>query len=164
MDQQLVELEIGVAGRAAYPDILYSGGIGPCITVGLWHPSQRAGYMIHDHSLESTLPALLSGLEKEGKKLSTMHACVVGASLYVDLPDTREEMQKLLQGNKDFVERTLGSKFPKKNLQFHWLEPHYEAELYLDTGLGKFLLKVYDSLGSPNEAVEQALDFNPRKR
>jgi len=162
MDQELIEIEMGIPRKAEYPDILYSGGVGPCITVGLWHPSQRVGYMIHDHDLDTGLPALLTDVERECKNLSDMQVCAVGASLYVDLPDTKEDMQEMLKGSKDFVEKTLADKFSK--IQFHWLEPGHEAELYLDTMMGKFLLKVYDSRSNPNEAAEQTLDFNFKER
>ena len=133
---------MGIPQKAAYPDILWSGGVGPCITVGLWHKSSKSGYMIHDTILDPGLPALLQRAEEECRGLSGIRAYAVGASQYY-IPENADEEDELafLSHNRRFVEQTIYDKLKKNKVTIQWLPPFHVADLYLDTKKG-FSVKI----------------------
>lgn len=137
MEQRIIELEMGITQKAAYPDNLWSGGIGPCIAVGLWHKPSKSGYMIHDITLEAGLPALLQRAKEECGGLSGICAYAVGASQYY-IPDNADEEDELafLSHNRRFVEQTLYGKLKKNKVKIQWLAPFHVADLYLDMKKG----------------------------
>lgn len=54
--------------KVDFPDIAYSGRLEPCIAIGIYNPSTRRGYMIHEaylntHNLEPRLKIFKKILE-----------------------------------------------------------------------------------------------------
>ena len=76
-------VEQGTYKIACAPNILYSGGIGPCIVVGAIY--KRRGYMSHsDTPYMEELDDLLRALKRDIKDRTKLSIYVVGASFDID--------------------------------------------------------------------------------
>ena len=62
-------IKVGVCEmkKANYPDTLVSGGMGPCIAIGVYDPKTRSGYMMHEPDF---LSVDLSGKLQEIQRIS----------------------------------------------------------------------------------------------
>ncbi|MBP9773543.1 MAG: hypothetical protein KBD00_02835 [Candidatus Peribacteraceae bacterium] len=59
----LHEICSGQEIRVLYPDIAQTGGVGPCIAIGILDTKKRIGYLIHEYQL--TTPGMENILLKE---------------------------------------------------------------------------------------------------
>ena len=68
METEEIYVGMGDLKKALYPNILCSGGLGPCIAVAVYHPATRSGYMLHEHHAD--IEAKIKEIQEDYRDLS----------------------------------------------------------------------------------------------
>jgi chemotaxis receptor (MCP) glutamine deamidase CheD len=131
------ELEMDESGRVNYPNVISSGGLGPCIAVGIYDKKSRSGYMMHkagadnDKDLEVFLRDTLKSTTKEDLKV-----WVCGGVIDVDDGDEAD-----VQSARNHVINLIEEYFEKEQVSINWAKPRTITELILNTETGKFTIE-----------------------
>ncbi|MBR9692270.1 hypothetical protein GOV06_05805 [Candidatus Woesearchaeota archaeon] len=120
--------------KASNPDILKSGGLGPCIAIGVYDPNTKTGYMVHIPGMsDENLSKFLEVVKNDYPNLDDLIVEAFGAGMD-DCED--KEYHEYLKLDRKYVEKKLSKLF--KNLVCDWLPNNCVGELILDTHTGEF--------------------------
>ena len=150
MEPQEIQVNQFEMKKAKIPHVLYSGGLGPCIAIGVYAPNKRIGYMIHQphfsHGVNSknSLLDFIKKIREECMDLSGLKVFATGGSL--DVLMNQEDNKNLLEDRK-FVTKELRKHFKESSLKIIWGEIDCATELFLDTSTGKFKVVTSYELG-----------------
>lgn len=124
--------------KANFPDILRSGGLGPCIAIGLYDSKTRSGYMMHEVDY-TDLDRKIREIKRDYCDLRRLKIFVVGNSL-----DSlgSEEQREYEISKRPHIEQILKKYFQGSQLQIKWMHDNHCAELFLDTSTGIFKLYI----------------------
>jgi hypothetical protein len=126
--------------KANYPDTLSSGGLGPCIAIGVFDPKTRSGYMMHEPHFRSVdLDGKINEIRKDYGDLTRLRVFATGNSLS---SYESEGQRKFERSNRLYVEQTLRKYFRDSQLQIRWMPDDHNVVLFLDTSTGEFELYV----------------------
>lgn len=131
------ELEIDESGRVNYPNVISSGGLGPCIAVGIYDKKSRSGYMMHkagadnDNDLEIFIQDTLKSTTKED-----LEVWVCGGVIDVDDEDELDVTHA-----RTFVSNLIEKYFKKEQVTLKWAKSRTSSELILNTETGKFTIE-----------------------
>ena len=135
-----IEVEQFEMKKANYPDTLRSGGLGPCIAIGVYDPMTRSGYMMHEpHFQSADLDKNINEIRRDYGDLIRLRVFVAGNSLDSDDDAKQREFNR---SNRPYVEQTLKKYFQVSQLQVNWMPDDHIAVLSLDTSTGEFELDV----------------------
>jgi len=134
---QTIEVETYADLVSTYsPNLLSSGGLGPCIAIAFYDSNSKKGFMIHSpHMKSEDLDSKINELKQELGSLYKVKVFVCGAS--IDSSFDSEEMEAL-KSDRIYVSDLLGKYFKKGNIKIKWSPNDSVAELTLDTATGKF--------------------------
>lgn len=130
-----VEMNEGMK-KVRYPNILRSGGLGPCVAFALYDARTRSGYMAHDlefHSFE--MEKRLKLIKKDYGSIARLQVYVTGNSIWSkDNQDQRDfEMRE-----RELYESFLRKNFVERRTYVDWSPPDIMRELILDTKVPEF--------------------------
>ncbi len=131
-----ITIGTGEAGKAENPQIISSGGMGPCISIGIYDPITKRGYMRHQNSPDNDS-------EMEDFIIKTLTECFNANILDVYVAGGAEG--KFAEGVLDsriYVEELLLKYFDKDQIKTKWSKYDTTTELILNCKTGKF--KVVD--------------------
>ena len=138
INQEDIEVDQFEMKKAHYPDILRSGGLGPCIAIGVYDPNTRSGYMMHEpHFQYAKLDEKIQKILRDYKDASRLKIFVAGNSLSSHDDNTQRGFE---MSNRPHVERCMKKYFQDSQVRIQWVPDDHCAELYLDTSTGKFTL------------------------
>jgi len=125
--------------KALFPDILDSGGLGPCIAVAIYDPVTRSGYMAHSPSFDNDeiLETLIQRVQEDYGDLSSLRILAFGGAI-----DTGIFLPDQIQGVKRcrvYVDDILKKHFSAPQIQIKWAANYMIASLILDTSKGRFI-------------------------
>ena len=140
MKRNLIFLDMFDFEKVIYPDVISSGGLGPCIAVGFYNSKLKEGYMVHEpcfHDSKS-LDRIINSIKSDGTNLNDLTVYATGNSIscYDD-----ETQKKYNLADRVYVESVLKSFFSKSQLTIKWAKKDTTSELYLDTLKEQFLLQ-----------------------
>jgi len=133
----MVEIKVDILGyeRARAPDILESGGLGPCIAVGAIYGDQ--GYMVHCLSVNSELiplDNLLSDLRKNVQDLDNLRIYIAGAGI-----DSNDEYEReIMAGRKKTLDKITDAGY-RERVIIKWAKGDSIQELILDLSKGEVI-------------------------
>ena len=140
MHSEYIKVEQFEMKKANSPDILRSGGLGPCIAIGIYDSKTKSGYMMHGLDFQSDdLDGKIQEIKKDYGNLTELQIFAVGNSL--DSFDNEEQREYEII-NRPFVEQILRKYFQDSQLQIKWIHDDHCAELFLDTSTGEFELDI----------------------
>ena len=141
MSPNVIKVEDSEMKKANYPDTLRSGGLGPCIAIGVYDPKSKSGYMMHEGNFQyEDLDGAIQVIERDYGDLSSLKVFATGNSL--SSYDDDEEQREYEIANRPFVEQILNKYFQASQLQIEWMPDDVTADLYLYTSNGEFDLVV----------------------
>jgi hypothetical protein len=121
--------------KAKAPDELYSGGVGPCISIGAIY--QKKGYMIHEVSTYrgflKNINKLFNDLKKDVKDKSKLQIYVIGGEIGDDL----EYGQDIEFGRKTVLEKIAENGFNNCVREVRWCDNNHCQTLRLMLSEGK---------------------------
>ena len=135
METEEIYVGMGDLKKALYPNILCSGGLGPCIAVAVYHPATRSGYMLHEHHAD--IEAKIKEIQEDYRDLSRVRVYVTGNSL---LSSDDAEQRVFERSFRADVEKIINLYFNQKQTKFDWLADNLCGELFLYTASGKFIV------------------------
>ena len=120
------------------PDLIRSGGLGPCIAVGIYDYFSKSGYMMHEVDYSCIdFGSKIEMLKRDYGSLNNLKVFAAGNSIFsLD----KLEQKDLELSSRYFVEEMLVKYFPVGNIEFNWLDDDVVGELFLDTKTGIFSL------------------------
>ena len=136
--------------KSTSPNIIVSGGLGPCIAVGAIY--KAVGYMVHFHSISfsewdlKSLVDLLITLNKEIKNKSKLKIYIAGAGS--DPGDSKEEKKLMIKDRNVTLETIAKHKLSDNLEKVEWRKTSYMSqELVLDLKDGEaiFFMNSYPS-------------------
>ena len=140
MYQEDIKVEQLEMKKANYPDTLSSGGLGPCIAIGVYDPKTRTGYMMHEpHFQYPDLDGKINEIRGDYGDLTRLRVFAAGNSLASDDDAKQRDFER---SDRPYVEQTLRKYFQDSQLQIRWMPDDHSAELFLDTSTGEFELDV----------------------
>ncbi len=115
--------------KAEAPDILCSGGLGPCIAVGAIYG--KKGYMTHYVPCGTTtdLDKLLKDLKKEVKNFAWLKIYIAGGG--IQSGNSQENVNSTLEGRKKCLDRIAETGFRKYIKRIQWAGKNISQELIL---------------------------------
>ena len=131
-----VTLKMLESGKACNPDKIYSGLMGPCISIGIYDAKQKCGYMCHQPNpdwgaaMENFIREIL---KKSDKKDLRVCACGGAHNLKGDDGD-----RKFMATTRKYVEDLLKKNFNATQVTIFWAPLGSDTELILDTSNGQF--------------------------
>jgi hypothetical protein len=135
-NMEIIEVDLYNYKKAEAPDILTSGGLGPCIAVGAICGNQ--GFLAHYLSygtIPLDLDLLLADLQSVNK--SQLEIYVAGAGL--DGAASRESDEGVLEGRKLCLDRIAQAGFTENIKKIQWNPGNHIQELTLDLATGNAL-------------------------
>ncbi len=135
MEAEEIEVRMGELKKAFYPNILCSGGLGPCIAVAVYHPATRSGYMLHEHHAD--IEAKIIEIKRDYRDLSRVRVFVTGNSLFSDFDAEQRAFERSFRAD---AERIINQYFNQRQTKIQWLADNLCGELYLYTSSGKFIV------------------------
>ncbi|MCW3084226.1 MAG: hypothetical protein JWP12_1592 [Bacteroidetes bacterium] len=144
-----ITIEMGEDAKAESPQIISSGGMGPCISVAISDPIGKCGYMRHqsnpenDNDLEDFIIKSLA----ECSNVNIVKVYAAGGA-------EGEDADHVLDSRK-YVLELLSKYFIKSQIKIKWSKHEGVAELVLDTGKGKFKVRDCDK---PPQKKDSELD------
>ena len=151
--RKVIEVGTMESATAHSPDILYSGGIGPCIAIAIYDPYSKIGHMMHSPDFE--LVNLKEDIEKivqQSKDPSSLKVYAIGNSL--DSEDD-EELQNFVLNNRILVEKTLKEIFGEHQLEIFWAPSDHICTLTLDILRGEFSTTINQVLNFMDDEDEE---------
>jgi hypothetical protein len=134
------------------PEIISSGGLGPCIAIGIYHKRKKKGYMLHVAcpSASASAETFLDHVIKETKNTETLKVYVCGSS--IERRDGRESVEDANQ-DREFIKELINEKLKTRNTEFNWAPSDATTELFLDVQNGEFSVEVdlNDEIGDESE-------------
>ena len=124
--------------KAKSPDLLYSGGFGPCIVVAVYNRAIKTGYMWHSPFYTDDLNLMLDGAAK-GRGCNGLQAWVRGgANLYYGLIESvlAKDAKYASESFRKEVLDALGRHLPAGSIDVLFLDSGYSGEVTLDTRTG----------------------------
>lgn len=135
---QFVTAAMDETKKAQAPDVLCSGGVGPCIVIAIHDPVTQSGYMSHDPEFnQQSLDVFINTVQKDYRDLSRVRVMAYGGSMSMWKVSDRAFGAELEL--RDSVEDALNNLFSASQLQIHWLRPAMNGALYLYTETGEFI-------------------------
>jgi|TARA_Y100000310_G_scaffold191260_1_gene191261 hypothetical protein len=135
MEPEVVNIEQMEMKKVNYPNTLWSGGLGPCIGIGIYDPKTRSGYMMHEpHFQYVDLDDKIRQIQEDYGDLSRLKVLAAGNSLASDDDAHQRNFEK---SNRPFVEQTLRKYFGNSQLQIRWAPDDYWTEMFLETSTGE---------------------------
>lgn len=131
-----ISLSPGETGEAGSPTIISSGGLGPCVAIGVFDEVKLKGYMAHlqDPDQSDELDKFLNyALEETGNR--TLTVWVTGAAIENEDDDV---MIDEIMATRKYVENELAERIPNSKLTIAWSSDNCINELYLSTSSGEF--------------------------
>lgn len=123
--------------KANSPDVLRSGGLGPCIAIGLYDPLTMSGYMIHDHHFsEADVIGFKRAVQADYVDLSRLHVVAIGAGYSTAIED--QEERAITEAMRSEVEQSINNFFAGAQIYIEWTPDDKGNELFLDTLTGTF--------------------------
>lgn len=120
-ESDMKEIKVGVNEykKATAPDILDSGGLGPCIAVGAIYG--KKGYMVHwvPGTILEELDKLLKDLKKGVKDLSKLDIYIAGGGIDPDEEDEEEE-KIVLEERELCLEKIADAGFSENIRKVQW--------------------------------------------
>jgi hypothetical protein len=116
-------------------DYISSGGLGPCIGIGILNKRKRTGYMLHytDFKNEDKLETVLYKIIQHLEDKNSLKIYVTGSS-FSESDDDAERCEE----NRNYVKSALLSTFKRRQIIFDWLKPNQVTELIMDVDNGIF--------------------------
>jgi hypothetical protein len=141
MNQKEIEVPMFEWRRVEYPDILKSGGLEPCIAIGLYDPETRSGYGYHyiPGSRYTELRKMIASARNVYHDLSGLAVFIGGNSL--DSDEDADSLESSL-AERLRIRKLLGRYFKDSQIQVRWLPNDSSGELFLDTMAGEFRFEV----------------------
>lgn len=131
-----VYVEMFLMEKEFYPNILNSGGLGPCVAIGIYNPNERSGYMIH-HPMpyKDNLNSFFKVIKKDYKNTSNLKIYVTGNSPSETDDLTQDEHYSL----RTLVEESIENNFESSKLRYDWTDDlNCITSLILDLEKEKF--------------------------
>lgn len=129
--------EEGGIASAVSGETLKSGGLGPCIAIGIFNPIKLKATMLHeanfamDNELDNILEEVIADLGN--KKRLIVH--VIGNSISTNEGKEQKEYQI---ANREYVEDILANYFDPSQVTIEWTEPNNTSELTIEIDEGRF--------------------------
>lgn len=144
-------LQQGSFDQVNYPDEIRSGGLGPCIAVGIFHPSKATGYMFHAAAphLNTLLEEFLRHVVSETKNSKSLRIYICGAS--IEDEDEEEEIEQATEA-RHYVESLVRKTLNTAKITISWAKDNVTSELILNTETGKFSEENINNSGLLEEA------------
>ncbi|MFA4875584.1 MAG: hypothetical protein WC956_03800 [bacterium] len=130
-------VEMFTMEKASSPDVLYSGGLWPCVAIGIYDPRTKSGYMIHYVPHAAGLEKDLERVRQDFRESAPLRIYVHGNSQTSEVED-QEEKEFAIKVLRPHVLTALKQCFPDARITVRWLKDDYTGELYLNTANGKF--------------------------
>lgn len=134
--RRAVKLEQGDLRSTTSPNLIRSGGLGPCIAIGAYNHILKKGYMVHDPcpSVSGMIPRFIEKVTRKCGDISEVVLYATGAAPEKIPPDLKENIEE----NREFVRTELLKFFKPEQVIFDWTDMGYSNELFLDTRTGEF--------------------------
>lgn len=127
-------LNQGEYGKVKSPEVIASGGLGPCIAIGIYDKKRKCGYMIHaDNAHYNKVVTDLLNRILVKSKLNNLTIYVAGGGANSNDDDYASVME-----SRDYVTEELRSRFNSDQITIEWNKHNDTHELFLDTSNGKF--------------------------
>ncbi len=148
--EEINEIEVGqFEFKKAYsPDVLSSGGLGPCIAVGVFDPLTRSGYIMHspgfkicEPEMEFNLFRIIEDYLGSSRDLSKLKVFAAGCAFE---RDDDLDFRKFKIDERAHAERILRNYFNDSQLTIKWTPNNHIAALSLYTSTGKFEVDYID--------------------
>ena len=131
IEQEEIKVEQFEYIKTEAPNILISGGLGPCIAIGAIY--ENKGYLAHYPyylSGEKLINLLLDDLDKDVKDIKKLRIFIAGAGIdTIDYLDIKEDIEK---NKKNTLEKIANSKYKGANIETRWARGNSTQELILD--------------------------------
>ena len=114
--------------KAYSPNILCSGGIGPCVAISIYDSKSKSGYMLHDPSptlMKRISPFLKEVIEDYGS-VSGLEVHVTGAAIC-----DGEDFEEVLPLEREYTLKELYKVFKEDQVFVEWLPNNTIGELIL---------------------------------
>ena len=135
-----IKVEFMEEDKAESPDVLRSGGLGPCIAIGVYDPLTKAGYMAHHQCFsEADLASFNRWVQSDCEDLARLHVVAVGAG-YAD--DEEPDIQYITTASRALVESTIKTFYAGAQIFIEWTPDDKTNELILNTLTGTFGLYI----------------------
>ena len=126
------------------PNVLYSGGLRPCIAMGAIYG--KKGYMFHappvGHAFSTHIEPIFRDLRKDVKDKNRLQIYVVGGEIEVN----DEYKGEKLAGRQTVLDKIVQSGFEKCVKEVRWCLPNYYQELRLILLEGRAVIDEFDEL------------------
>ena len=138
--QSDVQLSINEYKEVRSPQVISSGGLGPCIAVGVYHKSKKKGYMLHAArpSGSAITEQFLDLVVEQTKNSAALSVYICGSS--VERIDGEDGVDEAFE-DREFVEDTVRQKLNTENIEINWASKDSTAELFLDSKNGEFFFE-----------------------
>lgn len=141
-----LRLKDGKSGKSKSPGIIYSGNMGPCISIGIYDKNMKIGHMIHKSNADNS-DEVVNFLDETLKtsNLKDLDVCVAGGG--IDSNEDEDDPLNInddIQSSRDYVEGEILKRFEKLQVKFKWNDSSKGVELILDTSTGQFTLEYDD--------------------
>jgi len=138
-----VTLNQGESSQVSSPEVIASGGLGPCIAIGIFDSGKKIGYMIHEANAlhDGNIPAFLDTiLEKSKSKNLILYA--IGGGMIPKTMDGWEYTNEEIFAARAYAQREIEKRFDPNNVTIEWNDSMSTVELYLDAGAGEFNIEI----------------------
>jgi hypothetical protein len=134
-----VNLEDGLTGETCSPGVISSGGLGPCIAIGIYDTRRKYGYMIHEANMafNSELSAFLTNVLSKSNK-EDLSVYIAGGEIN---NVASKNDNKHVRECRNHVKTELLKLFDKKQIKINWNNSSDAIELILETENGKFFIE-----------------------
>ncbi len=138
-----VNLEDRKIGETSSPGVISSGGLGPCIAIGVYDKKRKRGYMMHESNANENeeVPLFLDYVLKKSKK-ENLAIYVAGGGLNpLEDPNDPENINESIFESRNYVKAELEARFEMDHITIDWNYSLNTIELILDTSNGDFLVE-----------------------
>ncbi|MFW6024728.1 MAG: hypothetical protein ACOCRX_00130 [Candidatus Woesearchaeota archaeon] len=131
-----VFVEMFLMEKEFSPNILNSGGLGPCVAIGFYNPNEKSGYMLH-HPMpyKDNLDNYFNEIKEDYKDTSNLEIYVTGNS-----PSMSDDINQIDHYNlRELIEESLTDYFYDSKLNYDWTDDYNcITNLILDLEKGHF--------------------------
>ena len=126
-------------GEDDFPNTLRSGGLFPCIAVGIFDRLSHHAYLIHEPNaaIDKNLPGFCRNVLGKSRK-ENLKVWVTGAAIFED-----DEESTYVLGNRTYAETIMSEYFEDDQLFIQWLPNNTYGELTNNTTSGEFTIIHY---------------------
>ncbi len=134
-----VSLEDGKIGETCSPCVIQSGGLGPCIAIGIYDKKQKIGYMMHESNadINQEVPGFINYVLNKSKKRN-LKVYVAGGEINnrASADENRD-----VNSSRNYVKSELEKAFEKNQITYEWNNSTDAIELILETESGQFIIE-----------------------